>query len=194
MRHKILVVDDEQDVRDLTRDIVANAGHEVITAADGHQGLKAFFSLRPELVVTDIVMPGMDGWTLLGRVREDTRRILQDNWRVVEELATSFESVYTNPPQADCLTAAQIRTVWERYDSHDEQSISQICGALLRIAHEAAAGGDDHEWAALPRVPPGGAPGLVQARLQVHEAPLRENPRGSGWRTGGGVGIGSGHG
>ena len=70
MAARILVVDDEQDLRDLIRELLEEQGYEVMVASDGKQGLRAFFSWQPVLTVLDIMMPGMDGWSLLERIRE----------------------------------------------------------------------------------------------------------------------------
>ena len=70
MKSKILVVDDEEDLRDLMYDVLVAEDYEVVLAADGREGLKAFFGWRPDLVVSDILMPEMDGWQLLERIRE----------------------------------------------------------------------------------------------------------------------------
>ena len=67
---KILVVDDETNVRELMSDVLEDDGYRVVSACDGREGLKAFFSWRPSLVVLDILMPSMNGWQLLERIRE----------------------------------------------------------------------------------------------------------------------------
>ncbi len=46
------------------------AGHEVITAENGRRGLRAFYEVRPDLVVLDVRMPGLDGWETLERLRD----------------------------------------------------------------------------------------------------------------------------
>ena len=66
----ILVVDDESDIRDVTALAIADAGYRVETAADGRQGLDRCRSLRPQIVVTDVRMPEMDG---ISAVREIMR-------------------------------------------------------------------------------------------------------------------------
>lgn len=66
----ILVVDDEEDLRELTRLTLELAGHRVTVASDGMEGLRIFFSEPPDVVLLDIRMPAMDGWTLLERIRE----------------------------------------------------------------------------------------------------------------------------
>ena len=57
----ILVIDDETPVRRMICRALAGACHEVIEAHDGHSGLELAKSRRPDMVITDIVMPGMEG-------------------------------------------------------------------------------------------------------------------------------------
>src|SRR5690349_14420365 len=67
---RILVVDDEDDIRDLVDRTLARAGYEVVVAADGAAGIEAFFDAQLQLVVLDVMMPGIDGWGVLERIRE----------------------------------------------------------------------------------------------------------------------------
>ena len=68
---KILVVDDEPAHRLLLRRIFEKAGHEVSDAGDGAAALRAVAESRPDLVVTDMMMPVMDGAELIRRLRRD---------------------------------------------------------------------------------------------------------------------------
>jgi CheY-like chemotaxis protein len=68
---RILVVDDEPDQRILLRRIFEKAGHQVIDAVDGAAALRAVDESRPDLVVTDVMMPVMGGVELIGRLRGD---------------------------------------------------------------------------------------------------------------------------
>ncbi len=61
MPKKVLVVDDEPSITDLVSLILTEKGYEVSIANDGNQGLKQFESVEPDLVITDIVMPDMEG-------------------------------------------------------------------------------------------------------------------------------------
>jgi DNA-binding response OmpR family regulator len=68
---KVLIVDDEQVIREALGRKLRNESFEVILSADGLDGLRAFHASRPDLVVLDIVMPGeMDGLTVCRRIRE----------------------------------------------------------------------------------------------------------------------------
>jgi two-component system alkaline phosphatase synthesis response regulator PhoP len=69
MAKRVLVVDDEWPLRELVRGVLEEAGFEVITAADGQAGLFEVVARRPDLVVLDVVMPGMDGLTALQALR-----------------------------------------------------------------------------------------------------------------------------
>ena len=74
---RILVVDDEPDLRDMLKRRLSASGYEVVTAKDGRSGLKAARALSPDLIVMDVVMPGMDGAEAAARLRDDpaTREI-----------------------------------------------------------------------------------------------------------------------
>jgi DNA-binding response OmpR family regulator len=67
---RILVVDDESDIRGLVAELLQRAGHDVIEAPDGNEGLKRFYADQPDLVILDVQMPGLDGWGVLERIRE----------------------------------------------------------------------------------------------------------------------------
>jgi DNA-binding response OmpR family regulator len=64
------VVEDDDDVRTLVRTVLERAGIEVIAAGDGSEGLRSLYEWRPDLVVLDVGMPGLDGWEVLNRIRE----------------------------------------------------------------------------------------------------------------------------
>ena len=61
----VLVVDDDEDVRESICDVLAMAGHRSVGAADGRAALELLHTRRFDLIVTDLQMPGMDGWQLL---------------------------------------------------------------------------------------------------------------------------------
>ncbi len=67
---RILVIDDEESSGTLTHHLLAADGYTVQSERDGAAGLRAFFSWRPDLVVLDVMMPRMDGWQVLDRIRE----------------------------------------------------------------------------------------------------------------------------
>ena len=66
---KILVVDDEQDTRDFVRAVLEKCGSEVTTASSAAEALGAFEAQHPDFLISDVGMPGEDGYWLIGRVR-----------------------------------------------------------------------------------------------------------------------------
>jgi DNA-binding response OmpR family regulator len=66
----VLVIEDDGDIALGVRVLLERAGLSVSHAPDGVTGLRAFHSLRPDLVILDIGLPSMDGWTVLERIRD----------------------------------------------------------------------------------------------------------------------------
>lgn len=67
---RILIVDDEPSVRDVMATVLMDAGYSVQTAADGHIALEIIGAAPPDLIITDVMMPTLDGWALLDQARE----------------------------------------------------------------------------------------------------------------------------
>jgi DNA-binding response OmpR family regulator len=66
---KVLVIDDEQGIRALLDTLLRRKGYDVIVAESGQKGLECFRRERPDVLVLDLKMPGMDGLTVLRQVR-----------------------------------------------------------------------------------------------------------------------------
>ena len=64
MPKTVLLIDDDNDFLTATKTVVEGAGFAVKTAASGEEGLKAVRSSAPDLIVLDVMMPGMDGWSV----------------------------------------------------------------------------------------------------------------------------------
>ena len=71
-KSKILVIDDEQSILDLVTAYLRKEGFEYLTAKDGPSGLQAARAHKPDLVVLDIMLPGMDGIELLTQLRRES--------------------------------------------------------------------------------------------------------------------------
>ena len=67
---KILVIDDDRNMVRLIEYGLQAAGLEVLTAGDGQEGLRQIYEHKPDLVILDVMMPRMDGWTVCQRIRE----------------------------------------------------------------------------------------------------------------------------
>src|SRR5215217_4950573 len=66
----ILIVDDERVICDLLAELLEEEGYQVVRAYDGMSGLAAAELHRPDLILSDIMMPGIDGVTLIQRLRD----------------------------------------------------------------------------------------------------------------------------
>ncbi len=73
MAKKILVVDDEENIRELYREELTEEGYEVFLAADGEQAIRMAGEVAPDLVTLDVRMPGMDGIEVLRALKEKRR-------------------------------------------------------------------------------------------------------------------------
>ena len=71
MASRILVVDDEQDTREVFAELLQHWGYEVDQTSDGHDALKLAAEKRPDVIVSDLVMPKLDGLQLVRALREE---------------------------------------------------------------------------------------------------------------------------
>lgn len=102
-RFKVLVVDDDPDIRDTLREVIEAEGHSVVTAANGRAALEALImGLRPSLIVLDLMMPAMSGWDVLDAIRGD--RALAD----IPIAVMSAAGARTAPLGATCFLAKPI--------------------------------------------------------------------------------------
>jgi CheY-like chemotaxis protein len=69
----VLVIDDEQAIRTVCRVNLAASGIDVVEAGDGQRGLEAARREQPDLILLDVMMPGVDGWDVARRLAEDPR-------------------------------------------------------------------------------------------------------------------------
>jgi two-component system alkaline phosphatase synthesis response regulator PhoP len=73
MPKKIMVVDDNKDIRTSVHQILEIGGYEVIEAEDGMNCLKQLEQGHPDLVILDIMMPGMSGWDVAARIKQNEK-------------------------------------------------------------------------------------------------------------------------
>jgi len=71
-KNKVLVVDDDASIRDLIVAYLKDAGYQVRTAIDGQAGLAEALTFQPDVIVLDIMLPGIDGLEVLTRLRRDS--------------------------------------------------------------------------------------------------------------------------
>ncbi len=65
----ILVIEDEPDIRDLIRITLELDGMDVVQAGDGAEGIAKATAAAPDAIVLDVMMPGIDGWEVLSRLK-----------------------------------------------------------------------------------------------------------------------------
>jgi two-component system, cell cycle response regulator DivK len=70
-RKAVLVIDDHEDNRRILRDLLRSAGYEVIEATTGEDGVAAADTRRPDLILMDIQLPGIDGYEATRRIKAD---------------------------------------------------------------------------------------------------------------------------
>jgi two-component system, cell cycle response regulator DivK len=71
MSKRILVVEDQEDLRGVLRDLLTGSGYAVLEASDGQVGIATAKSDRPDLVLMDIQMPGLDGYEATRQIKAD---------------------------------------------------------------------------------------------------------------------------
>ena len=69
--NKILIIEDEASMTKALKDKLSHEGYEVISSKDGEDGLNKALEEHPDLILLDIIMPKMDGLTVLKKLRED---------------------------------------------------------------------------------------------------------------------------
>src|SRR5258705_5744891 len=121
MTHRILVVDDEPDITALVAYHLAKAGYRVSTAANGPDALKAAREERPDIVILDVMLPGVSGYDVLDelRRREETkevgvilltaRREEPDRIRGLTLGADDYPTKPFSPPQLPLRVSAPLR-------------------------------------------------------------------------------------
>ena len=66
----ILIIDDEKDIRVVLKEVLRRAGYDVTLAANGREGLEKLAADGADMVITDVIMPGIDGVAMVQQIRE----------------------------------------------------------------------------------------------------------------------------
>jgi two-component system, OmpR family, alkaline phosphatase synthesis response regulator PhoP len=135
-KEKILVVDDEEDILELVRYNLSREGYKVLCAASGEEGLKYARAENPDLIVLDLMLPGIDGLDVTRRLKADdaTRKIpivmltaKGEESDIVAGLELGAEDYITKPFSAKVLVA-RVRAVLRRnaQDTREENEVLRI--------------------------------------------------------------------
>jgi len=73
MSKRILVIEDQEDNRKIVRDLVSASGYELIEATTGEEGLEVAARERPDLILMDIQLPGIDGYEVTRRIKANPK-------------------------------------------------------------------------------------------------------------------------
>src|SRR5512137_1424336 len=129
---KILVIDDEPSIVRLVKSYLEAEGYQVLTASDGAAGLKSALANKPDLIVLDIMLPGMDGLEVLARLREESEVyviLLTAKTEEVDKVvglsvgADDYVSKPFSPRELTARVKAALRRLQKRMDTGSEHVI-----------------------------------------------------------------------
>jgi two-component system KDP operon response regulator KdpE len=133
---RVLVVDDEPQITRVLRTVLASQGYQVQTAAEGQSALNTFTEFRPELVITDLFMPHMDGLELCRRIRAVSNvpiivlSVKGEERSKVEALDSGADDYVTKPFGIDELLA-RVRATLRR--SGGDAEVSSFEAGAFRV-------------------------------------------------------------
>lgn len=143
--HSVLVIDDEDFVREGVAQILRDEGWEVFEAEDGVAGLEVFRRVPVELVLTDLLMPRLDGLRLIHAVREIDPEIpvivltgFGTTERCVESLRAGASDFLRKPFEPDELRASVRKAATGRYEKIPSGIVMRNCSARLDFSFPAA--------------------------------------------------------
>src|SRR6187551_1534463 len=128
---RVLVVDDEPQITRVLRTVLSSQGYQVRTAAEGESALSNFKEWSPELVITDLYMPHMDGIELCRRIREVSAvpiivlSVKGEERSKVEALDSGADDYVTKPFGIDELMA-RVRAALRRGGSAGTQEVASF--------------------------------------------------------------------
>jgi len=151
---RLLVVDDEPNIRELLSTSLRFAGFEVHTAEDGHEALRQAERVRPDLLVLDVMMPDLDGFAVTRRLRERGRDTPVLFLTAKDDLADRVQGLtvggddYVTKPFSLEEVVARIRAILRRTGGGATSAPGHLVFADLEMdedSHEVRRGGRDVE-------------------------------------------------
>lgn len=147
-KSRIVVVEDEKDLRDVIVEELEDAGYEVAVAGNGKEGLDVIGSFRPNLILSDITMPVMNGYEMLKALREQypgMRSVpivylsaLADRSHIIEGKRLGVDDYLTKPVDFELLqvtVSARLREV-ERMTLQKEEQMLRLYTAMSQQPRE----------------------------------------------------------
>ncbi|HEX4355862.1 MAG TPA: response regulator [Polyangiales bacterium] len=138
---RVLVVDDNEHYRERAAKVMREAGFEVIVASNGFEGLSAALKYQPSVVLSDVQMPGMDGWALLRmiRARPTLRRtpvLFLTDLSSEEQRLRGYElgvDDYVAKPFTSVELIARVERILERVNMTEDAVANGMRGDLSKI-------------------------------------------------------------
>ena len=140
MSKKILLVDDEPEILEISRDYLKASAFDVVTATDGVQGLAAARREKPDLIVMDVMMPEMDGLELCKSIRREsnvpiimlTARVEETDKLIGLEIGADD---YITKPFSPRELVARVKVVLRRVSGDSAAEVIRVDNVLLDRAH-----------------------------------------------------------
>ncbi|HZP97025.1 MAG TPA: response regulator [Candidatus Limnocylindria bacterium] len=139
---RILFVDDEEQIRKLLAAYLGRQGYEVTLATDGYEALKAIRASAPDLVITDVMMPNMNGFELTRRLRADHRTaripvLMLSARKEADDVLTGYSEgadEYVAKPIEMSVLAAKVEVLLKRVKATAGEMVKRR-GRVLLFAH-----------------------------------------------------------
>lgn len=144
---KVLVVDDEDRIRELVRDFLVRKGFEVVEASDGEMALDKFYEDKEiGLIILDVMMPKMDGWEVVREIRKDSKTpiiMLTAKGEERDELLGFKLGVdeYISKPFSPKILVARVEAILRRTNSLGDSVLEAGGVRIDKAAHEASVDG-----------------------------------------------------
>ena len=150
---RILIVDDEDDIRRLLQRVLEKKGYEVIEASDGQAGLTAVRERSPDVILLDAMLPEIHGFDICRRIKGSKKyghipiimvSAIYRGWRVAEDLRASYgvEAFLEKPFKINDIIECVERALEGRSAPQDDEEMSQAASRHLEESMEAYRGGN----------------------------------------------------
>jgi len=135
MKNKVLFVEDEADLTRIVADTLRGIGYEVATAANGAEGLEKFKSDGADIIIADVMMPRMDGFTMAKEIRKHSPTVpllFLTAKNTIDDVEEGFESGandYLKKPFELRELIVRIKSLLRRYGANRAEDIRYVIGA-----------------------------------------------------------------
>jgi CheY-like chemotaxis protein len=128
-RPRILVVDDDPSIRDLLSLVLQDEGYDVRTAADGPEALDVLGRCPPSLIVLDLMMPGMDGFEFVSKVRR------KQQWQAIPIAVLTAKELTTQDRRR---LNGKVERILQKGASSREELLAEVADLVRRASRAAA--------------------------------------------------------